>query len=212
MPTTSFPGIIAAKVTKVEKHPNADRLRVVELSVGHDQTVFPVVCGAFNFGVGDMVVLALPGAHIPHNIHSEQHEPFTLEKATIRGIESQGMICAGFELGLQAEPGDKPEILLLKPEVVPGQEFTPDMIQPEQKKTMQTIIIDTAEEQQLKQKLAQRTDTEAQRMRRYLSTAGFVANPRQPDCRNSQKNFSQSLFCRSGRHSNSGNRSGQRQF
>ena len=111
--------IIAAKVTKVEKHPNADRLRIVELFDG-SKTIGPVVCGAFNFSEGDMVALALPGAIIAHNIHSEAHESFTLDKATIRGIESQGMICAAFELGQSDQPGDKPEIMVLPPSTRPG--------------------------------------------------------------------------------------------
>ena|ERR1700722_647478 len=126
-PTKTFPGIVAAKVTDVQKHPNADRLRIITLDAG--QTVGPVVCGAFNFGVGDMVVLALPGAQIAQNIHSETHEPFVLGKAKIRGIESQGMICAAFELGLTEEPGDKPEIMLLKSKSKPGSQFSPEMIQ-----------------------------------------------------------------------------------
>ncbi len=104
--------VIAAKVTKVEKHPNADRLRVISLSDG-TRTISPVVCGAFNFDVGDIVALALPEAQIARNIHSEEHEPFTLGTATIRGVESQGMICAEFELGLTEELSDKPEILVL---------------------------------------------------------------------------------------------------
>src|SRR5688572_13989292 len=76
--------IIAAKVTGIEKHPNADRLRVITLTDGQ-RTISPVVCGAFNFDVGAIVPLALPGASIPRNIHSETHEPFTLGTATIRG-------------------------------------------------------------------------------------------------------------------------------
>lgn len=104
--------IIAAKVTKIEKHPNADRLRVVSLFDGTN-TIEPIVCGAFNFAEGDIVALALPGATIAQNIHSKNHESFVLDKATIRGIESQGMICAEFELGLTKEPGDKPEIMIL---------------------------------------------------------------------------------------------------
>ena len=104
--------IIAAKVTKVEKHPNADRLRVITLTDGQ-RTIYPIVCGAFNFGEGDIVALALPGAKIARNIHSEAHESFVLGPAKIRGIESQGMICAEFELGLSDEVGDKPEIMIL---------------------------------------------------------------------------------------------------
>src|SRR5690348_13028727 len=87
---SSSPLIVAAKVLDVQKHPNADRLRIIKLDAGNE-IVDPVVCGAFNFGAGDMVVLAMPGAKISHNIHSETHEPFTLGKAKIRGIESQGM-------------------------------------------------------------------------------------------------------------------------
>lgn len=122
----TFPGIVAAKVIDVQKHPNADRLRVVKLDVG-DHVVEPVVCGAFNFGVGDMVALALPGAVIPKNIHDNEHQSFVLEKAKIRGIESQGMICAAFELNL-GPLEDKPEIMLLKNDVKPGSQFVPEMV------------------------------------------------------------------------------------
>ena len=109
--------IIAAKVTGIEKHPNADRLRLITLFDGN-RTITPVVCGAFNFEVGAIVPLALPGSQIARNIHSETHEPFTLDTATIRGIESQGMICAEYELGMTEELSDKPEIMTL-PEDTP---------------------------------------------------------------------------------------------
>ena len=125
-PNNTDPLIVAAKVIGIDKHPNADRLRVVRLDVG-DRVVGPVVCGAFNFGVGDMVALALPGAEIKQNIHSDDHQPFILEKANIRGIESQGMICAEFELGL-GPLSEKPEIMVLKSSAVPGSQFTQEMI------------------------------------------------------------------------------------
>ncbi|HMQ02257.1 MAG TPA: hypothetical protein PKD79_04325 [Candidatus Doudnabacteria bacterium] len=111
--------IIAARVVKIEKHPNADRLRVVSLFDGQ-KTIEPVVCGANNFKVGDIVALALPGATIAQNIHSDEHESFVLSTAKIRGIESQGMICAEFELGRTTEIGDKPEILILSPDTKLG--------------------------------------------------------------------------------------------
>lgn len=104
--------IIAAKVTAIEKHPNADRLRLITLTDGN-RTITPVVCGAYNFDIGAIVPLALPGAKIARNIHSETHEPFVLGTSKIRGIESQGMICAEFELGLTEELSDKPEIMIL---------------------------------------------------------------------------------------------------
>ncbi len=99
-----FENIIVAKVEKIEKHPNADRLRVIILTDGK-QTIGPVVCGAWNFDVGATVALALPGATIPHDQHSPEGKPFTLSKATIRGVESQGMICSAKELGLPDEGG-----------------------------------------------------------------------------------------------------------
>ena len=116
----NFDNIFAAKVLEWQKHPNADRLRVVRLDAGGGRIIDPIVCGAANFDVGDIVVLALPGAKIAQNIHSEQHEPFTLGTAKIRGIESQGMICAAFELGLTKQPGDKPEIMVLPPNTALG--------------------------------------------------------------------------------------------
>ncbi len=122
---TDYSNIICARVVQADKHPNADRLRVVTVDIG-SQTIAPVVCGAFNFGPGDFVVLALPGAKIAQNIHSQTHEPFILQKAKIRGIESQGMICAGFELGLSQTP--EPGILLLGKNVKPGSQFSPEMI------------------------------------------------------------------------------------
>jgi phenylalanyl-tRNA synthetase beta chain len=122
----TFPGIVAAKVVDVNKHPNADRLRVVKLDVG-DKVVEPVVCGAWNFEAGDIVALALPGATIPHNIHSETHESFVLGTAKLRGIESQGMICAEYELGI-GPLSEKPEIMVLKPDTPIGSQFKPDMV------------------------------------------------------------------------------------
>lgn len=115
----SFNNIIVAKVLKVEKHPNADRLRVVELTDGK-RTIAPVVCGAWNFQAGALVPLALPGALIPHDQHDPEQKPFTLTKATIRGIESQGMICSGKELGVS---DDGNGILLLDGKQSPGSPF-----------------------------------------------------------------------------------------
>ncbi len=119
-----FPGIIVAKVTKVEKHPNADRLRVIELNDG-TQTIAPVVCGAWNFDVGAIVPLALPGSIIPHDQHDPAGKPFTLGKAKIRGIESQGMICSAKELGLSE---DGAGIMLLKDTATIGSTFQADLV------------------------------------------------------------------------------------
>jgi phenylalanyl-tRNA synthetase beta chain len=119
-----FDKIIVAKVTKVEKHPNADRLRVIELSDGAS-TIAPVVCGAWNFEEGAIVPLALPGATIPHDQHDPEGKSFTLSKAKIRGIESQGMICSGKELGLTDNGAG---ILILKDNAPLGSVFSADLV------------------------------------------------------------------------------------
>ncbi len=126
LPKSELKPIIAARVIDIQKHPNADRLRVIKLDAG-DRAIEPVVCGAFNFIVGDMVALALPGAEIKQNIYNTNHKPFVLSKATIRGVESQGMICAAFELDL-GPLTEKPEIMVLKNNMKPGSRFTKDMI------------------------------------------------------------------------------------
>ncbi len=117
----SFSNVFAARVLSFEKHPNADRLRVVKVQLNGKKVIEPIVCGANNFAEGDMVALALPGAVIPQNIHSDSHETLVLEKAKIRGVESQGMICSAFELGLASEPEQNPEILILPADAQPGQ-------------------------------------------------------------------------------------------
>lgn len=118
--TQTFENIIVAKVTAIEKHPNADRLRIITLTDGVN-TITPVVCGAWNFDVGTVVPLALPGATIPHDQHDPQGKSFILSKAKIRGVESQGMICSGKELGLT---DDGQGILILPESAKLGTQFT----------------------------------------------------------------------------------------
>src|SRR5437763_15287490 len=84
-------GVIAARVLDVVKHPNADKLTLVDVDFGSDST--RVVCGARNVAAGDVVPYAPAGAHLP--------EPFgMLERRTIRGVTSDGMLLAPDELGL----------------------------------------------------------------------------------------------------------------
>ncbi|MEE8185592.1 MAG: phenylalanine--tRNA ligase subunit beta, partial [Thermodesulfobacteriota bacterium] len=83
-------GVQVAKILSIDKHPNAERLSVCEVTT--DKERYRIVCGAKNIGVGDMVPLALPGAVLPNNVH--------IKKVPIRGVESDGMICSEAELGL----------------------------------------------------------------------------------------------------------------
>lgn len=89
-----FNKIVVAKVLSVAKHPNADRLNLVEVSIGAETR--HIVCGGENLVQGMLVAVALPGAK------TLDHEGvyYEIKKATIRGVESNGMICAEEEIGL----------------------------------------------------------------------------------------------------------------
>ena len=84
-----------AKILKTEKHPNADKLKVCDVTLG-DNKIIKVVCGASNAREGLITIYAPPGAVIPKT-------KFELKVAKIRGIESSGMLCSESELNLSNE-------------------------------------------------------------------------------------------------------------
>jgi len=84
-----------AKIIKVEKHPNADKLKICEVSIGVKENL-RVVCGATNARDGLVTIYAPPGAIIPKT-------KFKLKIAKIRGVESSGMLCSESELNLSNE-------------------------------------------------------------------------------------------------------------
>lgn len=88
--------ILIGEVTELARHPNADRLQLPTIDLGHAGTA-SVVCGAPNLNVGQKIVFAKVGASL-YNPRSGKLE--TLKKAKIRGIDSFGMICSSAELGL----------------------------------------------------------------------------------------------------------------
>jgi phenylalanyl-tRNA synthetase beta chain len=81
-------------VLEAAKHPNADRLQVTKVDVGESEPR-DIVCGAWNFGVGATVGVALPGAVLPNGL--------TLDRREVRGEVSDGMILAEDEVGLGTE-------------------------------------------------------------------------------------------------------------
>ncbi len=85
--------VVAAKILTVEKHPNADRLRIAEVEDGTGRR--RIVCGAPNIAPGQIVPLALPGAHLPGGVE--------IAVSKIRGVESSGMLCSARELGISDE-------------------------------------------------------------------------------------------------------------
>jgi phenylalanyl-tRNA synthetase beta chain len=90
----AFRGVVVAKVLEAGRHPNADRLQLCQVDAGAAGR-FSVVCGAPNARAGITVALAMVGAQLGT-------EP-PLAAATIRGVESQGMLCSERELSLSTE-------------------------------------------------------------------------------------------------------------
>ncbi len=91
--------MVIGVVDSIETHPKADRLKLVKTNVG--DKVLTIVCGGSNVREGQKVVVALPGSRV--RWHGEG-ELITLEPAVIRGIASEGMICAPGEIGFEKAP------------------------------------------------------------------------------------------------------------
>jgi phenylalanyl-tRNA synthetase beta chain len=85
-----FRGVVVAEVLSANKHPDADKLSVCEVSDGTD--VHQVVCGAPNVRPGLITAYARVGAVLPGD--------FKIKRAKLRGVESNGMLCSADELGI----------------------------------------------------------------------------------------------------------------
>src|SRR6266511_5392848 len=96
------------RVLEAAKHPNADRLQLCQVDVGEGNPR-QIVCGAWNFGAGATVGVALPGATLPSGLQ--------LEARKVRGELSDGMILAEDEVGLGT---DHSGIMLLPNGLEPG--------------------------------------------------------------------------------------------
>lgn len=88
-----FSGVVIGEILSAEKHPNADKLQVCQVSDGNE--TFQVVCGAPNARAGIRVPFAKVGAVLPGD--------FKIKKAKLRQVESFGMLCAEDELGLSED-------------------------------------------------------------------------------------------------------------
>jgi phenylalanyl-tRNA synthetase beta chain len=105
-----FEKIIVAEIDSIQKHPNADRLLLVEARTSEER--FSIVCGATNIREGQRVPLALIGARLPNGVE--------IKKSKIRGVPSEGMLCSETELGLGQ---DASGIMILSPETPLGVEL-----------------------------------------------------------------------------------------
>jgi phenylalanyl-tRNA synthetase beta chain len=88
-------GLVIGYVRECEQHPNADRLKVTKVDIGLGEDL-QIVCGANNVAVGQKVVVAT----VNTTVHPITAEPFKINKSKIRGVVSEGMICAEDEIGL----------------------------------------------------------------------------------------------------------------
>ena len=104
--------IIIGEIKKIDKHPNADRLSLVD--VDNSQNIVKVVCGAPNIQVGQKIALAQPSAKL-YNPYEKKIS--ILKKSKIRGVESNGMICSALELNYY---DDHEGILVLDPNFQTG--------------------------------------------------------------------------------------------
>jgi len=93
--------VVVGQILESVQHPNADRLSVCKVEDGSGE-VRQIVCGAKNYKVGDKVPVAQPGAVLPGD--------FKIKVGKLRGVESQGMLCSGKELGI---PDDADGLLIL---------------------------------------------------------------------------------------------------
>lgn len=88
-----FSGIVVGEILATEQHPDADKLRVCQVSSGAE--TFQVVCGAPNARPGIKIPFAMIGAELPGD--------FKIKKAKLRGVESFGMLCSAAELQISEE-------------------------------------------------------------------------------------------------------------
>lgn len=95
-PAAKLGAFTIAKIVEAKKHPNADKLQVVQVEVAKGQPLMEVVCGATNARAGMLSVFAPLGTYIPGS-------NITLEKKPVRGVVSNGMMCSAAELELSSE-------------------------------------------------------------------------------------------------------------
>ncbi|GAT89921.1 phenylalanine--tRNA ligase subunit beta [Apilactobacillus kunkeei] len=89
-PSDGLKKIVVGKIVEMENHPDSDHLHICQVDVGEDEPV-QIVCGAPNAQVGKNVITALSGARVADNMK--------IKKSKMRGVQSNGMLCALDEIG-----------------------------------------------------------------------------------------------------------------
>ena len=85
--------VVAGKIIETEKHPDADKLRVMKVDIGAEAPI-QIVTAATNVNTGDVVPVSLDGATLAGGLK--------IKTGKLRGVESQGMFCSVEELGFEA--------------------------------------------------------------------------------------------------------------
>ena len=111
-------GVVVAEVMECVAHPDSDHLHVTKLNTGAPD-LLQVVCGAPNVAQGQKVLVATVGTELP----TDDGSKFKIKRSKIRGVESNGMICAEDELGIG---NDHSGIMVLDPAAIVG---TPARVQ-----------------------------------------------------------------------------------
>lgn len=105
--------VVVGKILEISKHPDADNIVVCKTDVGQGEPL-QICCGAKNMKVGDKVPTAVIGASLPNGM--------SISRKKMRGVESQGMMCAADELGLGE---DHDGLLILSPDAPVGKDVRP---------------------------------------------------------------------------------------
>jgi len=98
----AFSGVVVGEILSTEQHPDADRLRVCQVSIGQPEPL-TIVCGAPNARPGIRVPCATVGALLPPGADGK---PFQIKVGKLRGVESHGMLCSHTELGIDIDAPD----------------------------------------------------------------------------------------------------------
>ncbi len=109
-----FTNIITAKIEKIDAHPNSDRLHLVTVNTGSGLKT--VVCGGQNIKEGQIIPYASVGSKV---LDRKTGEQFELTPATIRGVESQGMLCSDDELGVSDRNYQEEDGILILDRIFP---------------------------------------------------------------------------------------------
>lgn len=117
-----FTNIKTVKIEKIDNHPNSDHLHLVMVNTGSGLKT--VVCGAQNIAVGQIIPYASVGSQV---LDRKTGEMFTLAPATIRGVESQGMLCSADELGVAERNYQEEDGILVLNRIFPDVQIGADV-------------------------------------------------------------------------------------